>query len=206
MSTKVVDADMVDAIRRGAEAGLTAVQMASTFGVRDTTIRKHAQKHGIKIVRATSANSKAIRNEQIKRMERSANRRKKSEEKRLKALADELARISNPQERKEALYGHALLAFEKRQVAKGIRPPLPYGVNNRPEAKKPQGPREPRSNVLPIVIDGVKFRSRTAAAEALGLGRSVFSSMIHPKASEVRRKRLRELINEYKRNQSYSAG
>ena len=59
---------------------------------------------------------------------------------------------------------------------------------------------------MPIVIDGVKFRSRTAAAEALGLGRSGFSSMIHPKASEVRRKRLRELINEYKRNQSYSAG
>ena len=200
MSVKVVDDEMLEAIRRGAEAGLTAIQMAATFGVRDTTIRKHAQKNGIQIVRATSANSKAIRNEQIKRMERSAKRRKKSEEKRLKAVTDELAKISNPQERKEAIYGHALWAFEQNQAARQLRPPLPYGVNNKQEANKPQGSREPRSNVLPIVIDGVKFRSRTAAAEALGLGRSVFSSMIHPKASEVRRKRLRELINNYKRN------
>lgn len=200
MAQKIVDADMIAAISRGAQSGLTAIQIAAMLGVRDTTVRKHAKKHGIEIAKATSSNSNAIRNEQIKRMGRNEKRRKQSKEKRLKALANKLSKISNPQERKEFTYGQALLAFERKQIALGLRPPPPCGASNKQE--KSQTTRNPKSTLRPIVIDGVKFRSRTAAAEALGLGRSVFSSMIHPNASNLRRQRLRDLIDEYKRSQA----
>ena len=52
MAQKIVDADMINTIRRGAEAGLTAVQIAATLDVVVTTVRRHAHRHGIPIAKA----------------------------------------------------------------------------------------------------------------------------------------------------------
>ena len=108
MAQKVVDADMIETIRRGAKAGLTANQIAATLDVVVTTVRRHAHKHGILLAKAQLDNSPAIRDKQIKQINVAAAARKKAEKKRLLKVAQDLAKISNPQERKEALYGQAI--------------------------------------------------------------------------------------------------
>lgn len=190
-----ISEETVNAIRRGAAAGLTTTQIAATLGIHKSTIRTHAKKHGISIDRATAENSEAIRAKQIKDRER----KRKSAEKTVEQVASDLSKISNPHERKEAIYAYALLTFERNQAAKRNRPPLPYGSSNKPKPKEKKFAQKQGANKVPIVIDGVKFPSRTEAARSLGLGRCVFSSMINPKASELRRNRLSSLVSDYKR-------
>ena len=129
MAQKIVDADMINTIRRGAEAGLTAAQIAATLDVVVTTVRRHAHRHGIPIAKAQLNNSPAIRDKQIRMLNIAEARRKKAEakaeKKRLQQIASDLSKISNPAERKEALYGQALKAFEMKQAAEGRRPKLP---------------------------------------------------------------------------------
>ena len=76
MAQKIVDADM---IRRGAEAGLTAVQIAATLDVVVTTVRRHAHRHGIPIAKAQLNNSPAIRGKQIMQLNIAEAKRKKAE-------------------------------------------------------------------------------------------------------------------------------
>ncbi len=193
-----ISEETVNAIRRGAAAGLTAMQIAATLGIHKSTIRAHAKKHGISIDRATAENSEAIRAKQIKDRERSEKRKRKAAEKTVEQVASDFSKISNPHERKEAVYAYALLTFERNQAAKKNRPPLPYGSSNKPKPKEKKFAQKQGANKVPIVIDGVKFPSRTEAARSLGLGRCVFSSMISPKASELRRNRLSSLVSDYK--------
>ncbi len=187
MSTKVVDAEMVETIRRGASVGLTANQIAATLDVAVTTVRRHAHRHGIVLTAARLDNSPAIRDKQIKQLNITAAQRKKAEAKRLRQVASDLAKISNPQERKEALYGQALMFFELKQASEGRRPELPR------HAPSPGAPPQPLS------IDGVTFASRTSAAEALGVSRGEFSAMISPGATPSRRQKLARMLSEYKR-------
>ena len=189
-----ISEETVNAIRRGAAAGLTAMQIAATLGIHKSTIRAHAKKHGISIDRATAENSEAIRAKQIKDRER----KRKSTEKTVEQVAKDFSKISNPHERKEAVYAYALLTFERNQAAKKNRPPLPYGSSNKPKPKEKKFAQKQGANKVPIVIDGVTFPSRTEAARLLGLGRCVFSSMISPKASELRQNRLSSLVSDYK--------
>lgn len=189
-----ISEETVNAIRRGAAAGLTTTQIAATLGIHKSTIRTHAKKHGISIDRATAENSEAIRAKQIKDRER----KRKSAEKTVEQVAKDFSKISNPHERKEAIYAYALLTFERNQAAKKNRPPLPYGSSNKPKPKEKKFAQKQGANKVPIVIDGVTFPSRTEAARSLGLGRCVFSSMISPKASELRRNRLSALVSDYK--------
>ena len=49
----------------------------------------------------------------------------KSEERSLERAVKAIIRIADPRERREAMYGQALLEFEKRQAALGLRPELP---------------------------------------------------------------------------------
>ena len=197
MAQKVVDADMIETIRRGAKAGLTASQIAATLDVVVTTVRRHAHKHGIALAKAQLDNSPAIRDKQIKQLNLAAAARKKAEKKRLMQVAQDLAKISNPQERKEALYGQALMAFELKQAAEGRRPKLPCDVPS-PEALA-QRLRRDVKNHKPLKIAGITFPSRTSAAEALGVSRGEFSAMISPKATDFRRQKLARMLGEYKR-------
>lgn len=197
MSTKVVDAEMVETIRRGASAGLTANQIAATLDVVVTTVRRHAHKHGIVLTAARLDNSPAIRDKQIKQLNIAAAQRKKAEAKRLRQVASDLAKISNPQERKEALYGQALMAFELKQASEGRRPKLPCHAPS-PEALKQRRRRDVK-NYKPLEIAGITFASRTCAAEALGVSRGEFSAMISPKATPFRRQKLARMLSEYKR-------
>ena len=197
MAQKVVDADMVNTIRRGAEAGLTATQIAAMLDVVVTTVRRHAHRHGIPIVKAQLHNSPAMRDRQIMQLNIAEARRKKLEAKKLRQVASDLAKIANPAERKEALYGQALLAFEMKQAAEGRRPNLPCDVPS-PEALA-QRLRRDVKNHKPLEIAGVTFPSRTSAAEALGVSRGEFSAMISPKATTFRRQKLARMLAEYKR-------
>lgn len=197
MPSKLVDADMIATIRRGAEAGLTANQIAATLDVVVTTVRRHAHKHNISLAKAELANSPAIQDKQIKQLHLAEARKKKSEAKRLRQVASDLAKISNPQERKEALYGQALLAFEQKQFEEGRREKLPCHAPS-PETLA-QRRRRDVHNWKPLEVAGVKFASRTCAAEALGVSRGEFSAMISDKATPFRRKKLARMLNEYKR-------
>ena len=197
MAQKVVDADMINTIRRGAEAGLTAVQIAATLDVVVTTVRRHAHRHGIAIVKAQLDNSPAIKDKQIRQLNISEAKRKSAEKKRLQRIASDLLKISNPQERKEALYGQALKAFEMKQAAAGRRPKLPCDAPS-PETLA-QRRRRDIKNYKPLEIAGITFASRTCAAEALGVSRGEFSAMISPKATDFRRQKLARMLGDYKR-------
>ena len=188
---------MIETIRRGAKAGLTASQIAATLDVVVTTVRRHAHKHGIALAKAQLDNSPAIRDKQIKQINAAAVARKKAEKKRLMKVAQDLAKISNPQERKEALYGQALKAFEMKQAAEGRRPKLPCDAPS-PETLA-QRRRRDIKNYKPLEIAGITFASRTCAAEALGVSRGEFSAMISPKATDFRRQKLARMLGEYKR-------
>ena len=197
MPQKVVDAVMIETIRRGANAGLTANQIAATLDVVVTTVRRHAHKHGILLAKAQLNNSPAIKDKQIRQINMAAAAREKAEKKRLIKVAQDLAKISNPQERKEALYGQAMLAFEIKQAAEKRRDKLPCQAAS-PEALA-QRRRRSVKNYKPLEVAGVKFASRTCAAKALGVSRGEFSAMISDKATAFRRKKLARMINEYKR-------
>jgi hypothetical protein len=197
MAQKIVDADMINTIRRGAEAGLTAVQIAATLDVVVTTVRRHAHRHGIPIAKAQLDNSPAIKDKQIRQLNISEAKRKSAEKKRLQRIASDLSKISNPQERKEALYGQALLAFEMKQAAEGRRDKLPCHAPS-PEALAQRRRRDVK-NYKPLEIAGITFASRTCAAEALGVSRGEFSAMISDKATPFRRQKLARMLGEYKR-------
>ena len=68
MAQKVVDADMIETIRRGAKAGLTASQIAATLDVVVTTVRRHAYKHGIALAKAHSTTAPPSDDKQIKQL------------------------------------------------------------------------------------------------------------------------------------------
>lgn len=197
MAQKIVDADMIKTIRRGAEAGLTANQIAATLAVVVTTVRRHAHRHGIQIAKAQLDNSPAIRDKQIKQINIAEAKRKKADKKRLKQVASDLAKISNPQERKEALYGQALMAFELKQAAEGRRPKLPCDAPS-PETLAQRRRRKEVKNWKPLELAGITFASRTEAAEALGVSRGEFSAMISPRATPFRRQKLASKLAEYK--------
>ena len=197
MAQKIVDADMIKTIRRGAEAGLTANQIAATLDVVVTTVRRHAHRHGIQIAKAQLDNSPAIRDKQIKQINIAEAKRKKADKKRLKQVASDLAKISNPQERKEALYGQALMAFELKQAAEGRRPKLPCDAPS-PETLAQRRRRKEVKNWKPLELAGITFASRTEAAEALGVSRGEFSAMISPRATPFRRQKLASKLAEYK--------
>ena len=197
MAQKIVDADMINTIRRGAEAGLTAVQIAATLDVVVTTVRRHAHRHGIPIAKAQLDNSPAIRDRQIRQLNIAEARRKKAEKKRLQRVASDLSKISNPAERKEALYGQALMVFELKQAQEGRRPKLPCDAPS-PETLA-QRLRRDAKNYKPLEIAGITFPSRTSAAQALGVSRGEFSAMISPKATDFRRQKLARMLGEYKR-------
>ena len=197
MAQKVVDADMIETIRRGAKAGLTATQIAAMLDVVVTTVRRHAHRHGIPIAKAQLDNSPAIRDKQIRQLNLAEAKRKKAEAAKLKKVAQDLAKIGNPQERKEALYGQALKAFELKQAQEGRRPKLPCDAPS-PETLA-QRLRRDVKNHKPLEIAGITFPSRTSAAEALGVSRGEFSAMISPKATDFRRKKLARMLGEYKR-------
>jgi hypothetical protein len=196
MAQKIVDADMIKTIRRGAEAGLTASQIAATLDVVVTTVRRHAHRHGIQIAKAQLDNSPAIRDKQIKQLNIAEAKRKKAEAQKLMKVASDLAKISNPQERKEALYGQALMAFEKKQAEEGRRPKLPCEAPS--VETMAQRMRRDVKNHKPLEIAGITFPSRTSAAEALGVSRGEFSAMISPKATDFRRQKLARMLAEYK--------
>lgn len=198
MAQKIIDADMVETIRRGAEANLTATQIAATLDVAVTTVRRHAHRHGIQLAKARLANSPAIRDKQIKQLNIAEAKRKKAEAKKLRQVASDLAKIANPQERKEALYGQALLAFEMKQAAEGRRPKLPCDAPS-PETLAQRKRRKEVKNYKPLEIAGITFPSRTSAAQALGVSRGEFSAMISPKATTFRRQKLARMLGEYKR-------
>ena len=197
MAQKIVDADMINTIRRGAEAGLTAVQIAATLDVVVTTVRRHAHRHGIPIAKAQLDNSPGIRDKQIRQINIAEAKRKKAEKKRLQQIASDLLKISNPAERKEALYGQALKAFEMKQAAEGRRPKLPCDAPS-PETLA-QRLRRDAKNYKPLEIAGITFASRTSAAQALGVSRGEFSAMISPNATDFRRQKLARMLAEYKR-------
>ena len=201
MAQKIVDADMINTIRRGAEAGLTAVQIAATLDVVVTTVRRHAHRHGIAIAKAQLNNSPAIQDKQIRMLNIAEAKRKKAEakaeKKRLQQIASDLSKISNPAERKEALYGQALKAFELKQAAEGRRPKLPCDAPS-PETLA-QRLRRDAKNYKPLEIAGITFPSRTSAAQALGVSRGEFSAMISPKATDFRRQKLARMLGDYKR-------
>jgi len=197
MAQKIVDADMIKTIRRGAEAGLTANQIAATLDVVVTTVRRHAHRHGIQIAKAQLDNSPAIRDKQIKQLNIAEAKRKKADKKRLKQVASDLAKISNPQERKEALYGQALMAFELKQAQEGRRPKLPCDAPS-PETLAQRKRRKEVKNWKPLELAGITFASRTEAAEALGVSRGEFSAMISPRATPFRRQKLASKLAEYK--------
>lgn len=54
----------------------------------------------------------------------------KQEERRSEDIARDLAKIADPSERREALYGQAMLAFERRQAALSLRPELPRNLQS----------------------------------------------------------------------------
>ena len=197
MAQKIVDADMIETIRRGAKAGLTANQIAATLDVVVTTVRRHAHRHGIAIAKAQLDNSPAIKDKQIRQLNISEAKRKSAEKKRLQRIASDLSKISNPQERKEALYGQALMAFELKQAAEGRRDKLPCHAPS-PEALAQRRRRDVK-NYKPLEIAGITFASRTCAAEALGVSRGEFSAMISDKATPFRRQKLARMLGEYKR-------
>ena len=197
MAQKIVDADMINTIRRGAEAGLTAVQIAATLDVVVTTVRRHAHRHGIPIAKAQLDNSPAIRDKQIRQLNIAEAKRKKAEAKKLRQVASDLAKIANPQERKEALYGQALKAFEMKQAAEGRRPKLPCDEPS-PETLAQRKRRKEVKNWKPLELAGITFASRTEAAEALGVSRGEFSAMISPRATTFRRQKLASKLAEYK--------
>lgn len=197
MAQKIVDADMIKTIRRGAEAGLTASQIAATLDVVVTTVRRHAHRHGIQIAKAQLDNSPAIRDKQIRQLNIAEAKRKKAEAKKLRQVASDLAKISNPQERKEALYGQALMAFELKQAQEGRRPKLPCDAPS-PETLAQRRRRKEVKNWKPLELAGITFASRTEAAEALGVSRGEFSAMISPRATPFRRQKLASKLAEYK--------
>ena len=197
MAQKIVDAEMINTIRKGAEAGLTASQIAATLDVVVTTVRRHAHRHGIAIAKAQLNNSPAIRDKQIKQINIAEAKRKKAEAQKLRKVASDLSKISNPRERMEALYGQALMAFEKKQAQEGRRPRLPCEAPS-PETMA-QRMRRDAKNYKPLEIAGITFPSRTYAAAALGVSRGEFSAMISPKATDFRRQKLARMLAEYKR-------
>ena len=197
MAQKIVDADMINTIRRGAEANLTANQIAATLDVVVTTVRRHAHRHGIQIAKAQLNNSPAIRDKQIKQHNIAEAKRKKAEAKKLMQVASDLAKISNPQERKEALYGQALKAFEMKQAAEGRRPKLPCDAPS-PETLAQRRRRKEVKNWKPLELAGITFASRTEAAAELGVSRGEFSAMISPRATPFRRQKLASKLAEYK--------
>ena len=189
--------ETTEALRKAAKIGLTAAQAAEMIGITAPTARRKAKKAGFAFTPAIRGYPAAIRDEQIV-TQKKADKKKAAQQyqKRIEAIKKEAAEISCPLERREMIYGAALLAFEKRQAANGNRPQLPC---DRPEPA-PKGRRKRNSgyNWQPVEVDGIKFDSRSCAADALGVTRSEFSAMLSENASPFRRAKLARLLNEYR--------
>lgn len=188
--------EIIEALRKASRIGLTAAQAAEMIGIAANTARRRAKAAGFQFVNARRVLNQAIRDEQIvtkKKVE--AKKAAQTYQKRIDDIKKKAAGIKCPIERKEMIYGAALLAFERRQHDDDRRPKPPCDV--RPAVPSLQRKRSSGYNWQPVEIDGVRFASRTAAADALGVSRGELSSMISDRASPHRRMKLAYLINEY---------
>lgn len=195
--------ETTEALRKAAKIGLTAAQAAEMVGITANTARRKAKQAGFSFPNAHRLYNQAVRDDQIiaKKKQEAANAKKKLDAKkayikRIEAIKKKAAEIECPRERREMIYGAALLAFEKKQADDGKRDKLPCDAPS-PEARAKRK-RYAGYNWQPLEIDGVKFPSRSSAAEALGVSRGELSAMISDRATPHRRQKLAHLLNEYR--------
>lgn len=182
----------VDHLRRLAEQGMTALEAAEVLGIADSTARRKAKRHGFKFRNARHVQHEKLRanNEQRKQELFKARLRKNVDR-----VKKQMAHVTDPAIRREILYGQALLAFEKKQSRLNRRPDLPI---NESDGNDSVLLRKPVNNYKPLEIHGVRFDSRTAAADALNISRPRLSSLISEDATYKQQDRLLELIQHYK--------
>ena len=94
------------------KSGITNRQLARMVGVPIEVVLAYKRKRG--------AHKSAIQVALIQRRE----------EKSWESASKEIIAIPDPRERREALYGFALLAFERKQAALELRPELPRMMQN----------------------------------------------------------------------------
>tara|TARA_R110000787_G_scaffold65508_2_gene147391 strand:+ start:5576 stop:5920 length:345 start_codon:yes stop_codon:yes gene_type:complete len=94
------------------KSGITNRQLARMVGVPIEVVLAYKRKRG--------AHKSAIQVALIQR----------KEEKSWESASKEIIAIPDPRERREALYGFALLAFERKQAALELRPELPRMMQN----------------------------------------------------------------------------
>ena len=189
--------ETTEALRKAAKIGLTAAQAAEMVGITANTARRKAKQAGFSFPNAHRLYNQAVRDDQIiAKKKQEAEKAKKAYIKRIEAIKKKAAEIECPMERREMIYGAALLAFEKKQADDGKRDKLPCDAPS-PEARAKRK-RYAGYNWQPLEIDGVKFPSRSSAAEALGVSRGELSAMISDRATPHRRQKLAHLLNEYR--------
>jgi plasmid maintenance system antidote protein VapI len=190
--------DTTEALRKAAKIGLTAAQAAEMIGITANTARRKAKKAGFSFPNAHRLYNEAVRDDQILAKKKlDAEKARKNYRKRIEDIKKKAAEIECPRERREMIYGAALLAFEKKQADDGKRDKLPCDAPS-PEARAKRK-RYAGYNWQPLEIDGVRFPSRGSAAEALGVSRGELSAMISDRATPHRRQKLAYLLNEYRK-------
>lgn len=175
----MTEEEAFDRISQLIKAGITNRQLARMVGVPVEVVLAYKRKRGSH----KSATQVALIQRKTKKSWESASK--------------EIIGIPDPRERREAMYGQALMAFELKQAAEGRRDKLPCHAPS-PEALARCRRRDVKS-YKPLEIAGITFASRTCAAEALGVSRGEFSAMISDKATPFRRQKLARMLGEYKR-------
>jgi len=128
--------EIIEALRKASRIGLTAAQAAEMIGISANTARRRAKAAGFQFVNARRVLNQAIRDEQIvtkKKVE--AKKAAQTYQKRIDDIKKKAAGIKCPIERKEMIYGAALLAFERRQHDDDKRPKPPCDVVKQPSRR-----------------------------------------------------------------------
>ena len=189
--------DTTERLRKAAMLGMTAAEAARMVGLTAGTVRRKAKKAGFKFPNAHTVFNQAIRDQQIQNeaeLEKQYARREFEE--RIRQIKYEADSVACPAERKEMIYGAALLAFEQKQHSDKLRPKLPCDTSASSYEAKAKRTYATR-NWKPLDIKGVTFPSRTSAAMRLGVSRGELSAMISKDATPHRRRKLAYLLEEY---------
>jgi len=128
----------IEVARVAIKSGVTVAQLAIMHGITEKRVYSILHNRGISVaeLRGDSAPIKYTDPRQVTRRKAYLKRIKKAQEAEykkqeindksvLRDLKKKLAQITDPRERHETAYGHAMLTFERRQARDAKRPPLP---------------------------------------------------------------------------------
>lgn len=197
----------IDTIRRAIKARISINQIAELHEVSPNTIRNIIRREDPSLASDLKLNQTEMLRERgrAKRMaqmqaaeERAAKAAERARRRQLRRLKDDLEGVTDKDIRFEMTYATALIMFERKNAQEKRRPKLPCDFR----APKPdlvrKSVKHSHNSVKPLRVGGIHFRSRTEAAEMLGISRGRLTTLLSKDATARQKERLVELLDGYK--------